>query len=240
MTIVDTGRNLFFRHRFAILFVLLFCVLLIPPYFEDAAWIGEFWRGLFTLVLLWALYTVSGSRRVLILAALVLIPTLSSTWLAEPGQERYLAYLDNITNIVYFGLICAFMGQYILTTRRVTLEVIFAAMCLYMILAVLWAAIYTNLQLYYGDAFIFQGQMAVDAGIDTENLYRHMIYYSFVTLSTLGYGDIIPGHIAAQNWAAMEAMIGQFFIAIIIARLVSVYTMQGGEGSLVKPEASSS
>jgi hypothetical protein len=121
----------------------------------------------------------------------------------------------------------------------VTLEVIFAAMCLYMILAVLWAAIYTNLQLYYGDAFIFQGQMAADAGINTENLYRHMIYYSFVTLSTLGYGDIIPGHIVAQNWAAMEAMIGQFFIAIIIARLVSSYTIQGGEGSTEKPETRS-
>lgn len=240
MTIVDTGTNLFFRHRFAILFTLLFCVLLIPPYFEDAIWIGKFWRGLFTLVLFWALYTVSGSRRVLILAALVLIPTISSTWLVDPGQERYLAYLDNITNIVYFGLICAFLGQYILTTRRVTLEVIFAAMCLYMILAVLWAAIYTNLQLFYGDAFIFQGQLATEAGIHAENLYRHMIYYSFVTLSTLGYGDIIPDHVVAQNWAAMEAMIGQFFIAIIIARLVSVYTVQEGSESLESTSTSSS
>lgn len=99
-------------------------------------------------------------------------------------------------------------------------------MCLYMLIAVLWAAIYTNLQLYYGDAFLFQGSLAVEAGIDAENLYRHMIYYSFVTLSTLGYGDIIPDHIVAQNWAAVEAMIGQFFIAIVIARLVSLYTVQ--------------
>ena len=226
MTIVDTGRNLFFRHRFAILFVLLFCVLLIPPYFEDAEWVAIFWRWLFTLVLLWALYTVSGSRRTLILAALLLVPTISSTWVVDHGQERMLEYLDNITNIAYFGLICTFLGQYILTTRRVTLEVIFAAMCLYMMLAVLWAAIYTNLQLFYGDAFLFQGKLALEAGITAESLYRQMIYYSFVTLSTLGYGDITPLHLVAKNWAAMEAMIGQFFIAIIIARLVSIYTVQ--------------
>ena len=226
MTIVDTGKNLFFRHRFAILFVLLFCVILIPPYFDDAAWVASFWRGLFTLVLLWALYTVSGSRRTLILAALLLVPTISSTWLVDHGQERMLEYLDNITNIAYFGLICVFLGQYILTTRRVTLEVIFASMCLYMMLAVLWAAIFTNLQIFYGDAFLFQGNVAQEAGITAENLYRHMIYYSFVTLSTLGYGDITPVHLVAKNWAAMEAMIGQFFIAIIIARLVSVYTVQ--------------
>jgi len=236
VTIVDTGKNLFFRHRFAILFALLFCAVLIPPYFEGAYWVAQFWRGLFTLVLLWALYTVSGSRRTLILAALLLIPTISSTWVVDHGQERMLEYLDNITNIAYFGLICVFLGQYILTTRRVTLEVIFAAMCLYMILAVLWAAIYANLELFYGGAFIFQGQLAQDAGVNSENLYRHMIYYSFVTLSTLGYGDIIPANLVAKNWAAMEAMIGQFFIAIIIARLVSLYTVQEQEQEKKKEE----
>jgi voltage-gated potassium channel len=226
MTIVDTGKNLLFRHRFTVLFALLFCAVLIPPYFEDAVWVAQFWRGLFTLVLLWALYTVSGSRRTLILAALLLVPTISSTWLVNLGGGQYVAYLDNITNIAYLGLICAFLGEHILTTRRVTLEVIFAAMCLYMIIAVLWAAIYTNLELFYGDAFTFQGQLAQEAGVNSDNLYRHMMYYSFVTLSTLGYGDIIPVHLVAKNWAAMEAMIGQFFIAIIIARLVSIYTVQ--------------
>jgi hypothetical protein len=232
MRIVDTGKNLFFRHRFAVLFGLLFCVVLIPPYFEEAVWVEKFWRGLFTLVLLWALYTVSGSRRTLILAALLLVPTISSTWLVHPGQEHLLAYLDNLTNIAYLGLICVFLGEYILTTRRVSLEIIFAAMCLYMILALLWAAIYANLEYFYGGAFIFRGTSAHEAGVNAENLYRHMTYFSFVTLSTLGYGDITPVHLVAKNWAAMEAMIGQFFIAIVIARLVSIYTVQEQAESL--------
>ena len=231
MTIANTGKNLLFRHRFAVLFVLLLCVILIPPYFENALWIGDFWRWLFTLVLLWALYTVAGSRRVLILAALMLVPTMASTWLADPGQEIYLAYVDNITNIIYFTLICAFLGQYILTTRRVTLEVIFAAMCLYMILAILWAAIYTNLELYYTNAFTFNGQLAGDAGVVQGSIFRQMIYFSFVTLSTLGYGDILPVHKVSQSWAGVEAMIGQFFIAIVIARLVSVYTVEEEESA---------
>ena len=226
MTIVDPVKNLLFLHRFAVLFVLLFCVLLIPPYFEDSLWMAEVWHGLFTLVLLWALYTVVGSRRVLILASIVLIPTIASTWLAGPEQVRQMAYLDNFTNIVYFGLICIFLARYIFTTRRVTQEVIFAAMCFYMILAVLWAAIYTNLELFYGDAFMFQGQLAEQVGVDLDNLFQHMIYYSFVTLSTLGYGDIVPVHRVAQNWATMEAMIGQFFIAIV---LVSIYTVEKEE-----------
>jgi hypothetical protein len=229
MTIVDPVKNLLFLHRFAVLFVLLLCVLLIPPYFEGSVWMDEIWHVLFTLVLLWALYTVAGSRQVLILAALVLVPTISSTWLAGPEQAQYLAYIDNATNIVYFGLICVFLARYIFITRQVTQEVIFAAMCFYMILAVLWAAIYTNVELFYGNSFTFQGQFAAAAGIESENLFKHMIYYSFVTLSTLGYGDVIPAHLAAKNWAAMEAMIGQFYIAIVMARLVSIYTVEKQE-----------
>jgi voltage-gated potassium channel len=232
VTIVDTGKSIFFRHRFAVLFVLLLCVLLIPPYFQDADWLGRFWRGLFTVMLFWSLYSVVGSRRVLMLAVILLIPTVGSTWLADPGQERYLAYLDNLTNILYFGLISAFLGKYILTSRKVTLEVIFAAMCLYMILAVLWAAIYTNLEIYYVGAFTFNGQSAELAGVAMDELYSNMIYFSFVTLSTLGYGDILPVHRVAQNWAAVEAMIGQFFIAIVIARLVALYTVEEEEEHL--------
>jgi hypothetical protein len=231
MTIVSTGKSLLFQHRFAVLFVLLLCVILIPPYFENAPWIGSFWRWLFTLVLLWTLYTVAGSRRVLVLAALLLVPTMASTWLADPGQKIYLAYIDNLTNILYFALICAFLGQYILTTRRVTLEVIFAAMCLYMMLAILWAAIFTNLELYYKDAFTFNGKFAAEAGIDQDSIFGQMIYFSFITLSTLGYGDVLPVHKVSQSWAGVEAMIGQFFIAIVIARLVSVYTVEEEESA---------
>ncbi len=229
MTLADTGRSLLFRHRFAVLFILLFCAILIPPYFENTPWIGDFWRVLFTLVLLWALYTVTGGGKVLVLAALVLVPTIASTWMAEPGQANYVLYIDNITNIVYFGLICIFLGKYILINRRVTLEVIFAAMCLYMILAILWAAIYTNLELYYGGAFTFGGMTAEEAGIAKDGLFQEFIYFSFVTLSTLGYGDVLPTNLIGQNWAAMEAMVGQFFIAVVIARLVSVYTVEEEE-----------
>jgi len=239
MTIADSIKDLLFLHRFAVLFVLLFCVLLIPPYFENSIWVAELWHGLFTLVLLWSLYTVAGSRKVLFLAIFLLVPTIGSTWLGgEADSQRHLAYIDNITNILYFGLICFFLARFIFTTRRVTQEVIFAAMCFYMILAVLWAAIYTNLELFYGNAFVFQGQFAAEAGIDFENVFRTMIYYSFVTLSTLGYGDVIPDHRVAQNWAAMEAMIGQFYIAIVMARLVSIYTVEKEEESLetAKPQ----
>lgn len=232
MHTVDTVNHIFFRHRFGILFVLLICVLLIPPYFQASSWIDTLWNGLYTSVLLWALYSIAGTQRIMLLAALVLMPALASTWLIEDSHEKYLNYIDNITNIIYFGLICYYLSKYILTISRATLEVIFAAMCLYIMLAVLWAAIYTNLELYYLGAFSFNGQLSTQAGIDSATLFRQMIYFSFVTISTLGYGDVLPVHRVAQNWAAVETMIGQFYIAIILARLVSLYTVEGERRNL--------
>lgn len=221
----EQQTHFFYLHRFAILFALLCAVILIPPYFQDTHWVGEVWRGLFTCVLFWALYTIAGTRHVLLLGVIMLLPTASSTWLATLNLNMTLDLFDNLTTIVYFGLITFYMGRFILNCRTVTIEVIFAAMCLYIILAILWAAIFTNIHLYYGDAFTFYGVSAEAAGITKENLFATMVYYSFITLSTLGYGDIIPVHRVAQNWAAMGAMMGQFFIAIVMARLVSLYTV---------------
>ncbi|MEM1155013.1 MAG: ion channel [Pseudomonadota bacterium] len=208
------------------MFFLLFAVLLIPPFFENTVWIAKIWRALFTLVLMWALYAASNNRRLLLFAVLLLIPTLATTWMADTAELRVVAYIDNFTNIAYFGLVSALLGKHVLRSRRITVEVIFAAMCLYMILAILWAAIFSNIELFYANAFLFQGDFAEQANISPEDLLMHLTYYSFVTLSTLGYGDIIPANLVARNWAAMEAMAGQFFIAIVIARLVSIYTQQ--------------
>ena len=71
--------------------------------------------------------------------------------------------------------------------------------------------------------------------MEKDELFQELIYFSFVTLSTLGYGDVLPRNLIGQNWAAMEAMVGQFFIAVVIARLVSVYTVQRGEQSPESP-----
>ncbi|MEM8659936.1 MAG: potassium channel family protein [Pseudomonadota bacterium] len=226
MTLIDSGNSVFFRNRFAVLFFLLFAVLLIPPFFENTVWIAKIWRSLFTLVLLWALYAASNNRRLLLFAVLLLIPTLATTWMADTGELRVVAYIDNFTNIAYFGLVSVLLGRYLLHSRRVTVEVIFAAMCLYMILAILWAAVFSNIELFYSNAFLFRGEFAEQANVGPEDLLMHLTYYSFVTLSTLGYGDILPANLVARNWAAMEAMIGQFFIAIVIARLVSIYSQQ--------------
>lgn len=229
MTIMQMAKEIVSNHRFAVFFILLLSLIIIPPYFESLEWVDFIGQGMLTAVLVWALCTVTSNRRAMLLALVLLVPTVVSTWLHDAGDmNMQIAYIDNFTNIAYFGLISAYLAIFVTRSRRVNSEVLFASMCLYISLAVLWAGIFTNLELFYNPAFSFYGGTAQEANIRHDQLFNYMVYYSFVTLSTLGYGEIIPIHRVALNWAAVEAMVGQFFIAIVIARLVSLYTLEQG------------
>lgn len=224
---IHIAKGILSNHRFAVFLFLLLCLIIIPPYFEKLEWLNFVWQAVLTAVLLWALFAVTSNRRAMLFAIVLLVPTVVSTWLDNTTNTN-IAYIDNFTNIIYFGLICAYLAIFIAQSRRVNTEVLFASMCLYISLAVLWAGIFTNLELFYNPAFSFYGGTALEADISQDELFSYLMYYSFVTLSTLGYGEIIPIHQVAQNWAAVEAMAGQFFIAIVIARLVALYTLEQG------------
>ena len=223
------AKEMISNHRFAVFFFLLLSLIIIPPYFESLERMDFIWQGMLTAVLVWALCAVTSNRRAMLLALVLLVPTVVSTWLdSATNMNREIAYIDNFTNIIYFGLICGYLAIFITKSRRVNSEVLFASMCLYISLAVLWAGIFTNLELFYDPAFSFYGGTAREADIAQDELFSYLMYYSFVTLSTLGYGEIVPIHPVALNWAAVEAMVGQFFIAIVLARLVSLYTLEQG------------
>lgn len=82
---------------------------------------------------------------------------------------------------------------------------------IYLLIGVLWAQLYHLLFLVSPEAF---------SGVDGTNPFPSLIYYSFVTLTTVGYGDILPVQIVGRSLATFEAFIGQLFPAIFIARLV--------------------
>jgi len=90
-------------------------------------------------------------------------------------------------------------------------------MCVYLILGVFGAVLYFLLETVLPGSF---------AGLDDydENLwFWRLLYFSFVTLSTLGYGDITPANAFSESMAYLEAIVGQFYIAVLVASLVGMY-----------------
>ena len=91
------------------------------------------------------------------------------------------------------------------------------AICVYLLLGVIWALAYAFIDLVAPSSF---------AGIDRDaetGWGAGWIYYSFVTLTTLGYGDILPLSGTARGLAYLQAIVGQFYIAVLVAGLVSAY-----------------
>jgi hypothetical protein len=102
---------------------------------------------------------------------------------------------------------------------RVTWHRIQGAVALYLILALLFAHLYGLLNVLVTEAFAH-----VPAGLNAHAVFHrgHLLYLSFMTLTSTGYGDIVPLHPIARSLAALEAVIGQLFPATLLARLVSL------------------
>ncbi len=91
---------------------------------------------------------------------------------------------------------------------------VFGAIVLYLLLGVIWAFVYAMLGALVPNAFA--------GGSGRERVLTEWVYFSFVTLTTVGYGDITPVARAARSLAMLEALVGQLYPAIIIARIVSL------------------
>ncbi len=99
--------------------------------------------------------------------------------------------------------------------QEVTMDLIFAACCGYLLLGIIWAFVYYFIDLAYPGSFKGAEHMAEDIAEFT--------YYSFVTLTTMGYGDIIPISKQARAMAMLEAITGQLYLAILMGRLVGAF-----------------
>lgn len=200
---------------FPILFGCLIALLLLPPYLR-AAGIEDITRILLSIVLLSSLYLVATGPRQLIIGAVLAIPTLGLSWTREflwlPDQH----YIINLLHLVFFAYVSIVMLRYIFSTQQVTVDIIFAALCTYLIIGLAWIFIYSCIELRVPGSF-----SSITAN-DYQAQQHDFLYYSFVTLSTLGYGDVTPLNDFAKPWAIIESIIGQFYLAIVLARLVGL------------------
>lgn len=116
---------------------------------------------------------------------------------------------------------------HVFKTERVTSDKIFGAVCGYLLLSFFWAILYSMLCLFIGaEAFSFSSEPATAQERSVE-----LNYYSWVTLSTLGYGDVTPTHPLTRVAAGFEVIVGQFYLAVVVARLVALQMITGAEAT---------
>ncbi|WP_417604949.1 potassium channel family protein [Primorskyibacter flagellatus] len=120
-----------------------------------------------------------------------------------------------LTSIAYHAVMIVVLVRYTFTARTVMTEVILAATSLYLVLGSIFAAVFGLVLWLEPGAFI--------ASSGAEVQWQQLLYYSYVTLTTLGYGDIVPVGFYAQAFAAFEAIIGTLYTVILLSRLVGLH-----------------
>ena len=182
---------------------------------------------LLSLVLLSAILAVADTRRTLVVAILLAIPTLAARWINHFRPDLVPPRVFLIGGLFVFIFVVARLLRFVLRAPSVTTEVLCASISAYLMLGMVWTLAYWLVdRLTPGGAFSFN----TNAGPRSINGATGF-YFSFITLSTVGYGDITPVSRIARWLAAMEAMTGLLYVAVLIARLVSLYSAPKSDDS---------
>jgi hypothetical protein len=132
-------------------------------------------------------------------------------------QNTTTSWISQITVVLFIGYAVFAILFYLVRQDEVTADMVMAGASEYMLIGFLWSSLYMLIERVYPGSFIFSGAKDKSG----------FLYFSFMTLTTTGYGDTLPVSIYARSLAMLEAITGQLFIAIAVARLVSLYTVSG-------------
>ena len=212
-------------HRFSAVQLLIALALFFiwAPFVEEIQGGELIVSGLFSLVLLAGVLAVADRKRVLIIAIVLVTPAIAGRWINHFRPDLVPPPVFLVAALVLIAFVVANLLRFILRAPVVTGEVLCASISAYLMLGLIWTMAYWLVdQLTPGGAFSFN----TNAGTQSMNGFN-AFYFSFITLSTVGYGDITPLSRIARWLAALEAMTGLLYVAVLIARLVSLYSAPG-------------
>ncbi len=235
MTTQDTRKVGIFRLinwkpvRFVEIFIFLILVILLTPLLGRTPLLAALLAAFLLNIMIVSLsFAGVGIRRRWPLIILWLLGPLLDLAALRTGNIQTAMQLDVTSDLVRALLLIIFVVlilRYVLTSNEVTLDTIFGAFVAYFLIAFAFSAIFQAVAVFEPTSFSMVG---ITDGEDGSSLKMRLNYFSFVTIATLGYGDIVPRLPVTQTLAILEAVIGQFYMAALIAWLVSVHAGRGG------------
>jgi hypothetical protein len=185
------------------------------PLTEFATWGRLAARSILSLIIISGVIATVQDRRIVALATVL---ALSSMFLGWEGLERSNLYVDlfnNLYSLLFVGFTAVLILRQVVRAGPITPRRVQGSVAIYLLLGILWAICYEIVELLQPGSFGVFGRK------DTAALPQ-LAYFSFTTLTTLGLGEIVPLRPLARSFVVLEALVGQLFPVILIARLVSM------------------
>ncbi len=236
----ETSILSYFRHaRFAVLLFLLGSLMLAAPFFgavdiRSKSGLAEISLGILFVSMLMSAAHAAAQSRVSMIVAWCLLAPLIVIWIIDiaTGPNNTIAVARHTVGLAYVGYVILLIFRYLFATVRVTVNTIAASLCIYFLIAIVWAEIYSIMEIANPGSFQIIGADIKDVSLELGGEGTALaLYYSLVTLTTLGYGDIVPRTAPARMFAAMEAVTGQMYLAVLVARLVGMHIVHSRDDS---------
>lgn len=209
--------------RFGSLLVCLSLTFVIAPFFTDNVSGLSAISVLYTIAIVVGIYAVSGHRRRFYFAIFLAIPALVTEWISSYFVTTPMVIANMVLDGIFIGYVAAVILYEVLDEDHVTLDTIAGGIAVYLLIGMGWVLAYGAIEYLHPGAFLVQDQRLIDIHPEVQVRFPEFIYFSFITLTTLGYGDIVPTTPPARATAAAEAIVGQLYIAIFVARLVGLH-----------------
>jgi hypothetical protein len=133
-------------------------------------------------------------------------------WLAPTAEGRVIYAVGRLSVVAFFVSVAAWTVWHLALAQRVTARTLLGAVSGYLLVGIAFAVSYAMLEV------VAPGALRLGEARSSD-----LVYFSFITLATVGYGDITPVSAAARMLAVAEAVIGQFYVAAVVARLISLF-----------------
>ena len=215
------------KYGFFSLFTWFLLLFLISPLIQEN-YARIFINITFSFLLLSTVFTLQKKPTLMLLIAIFAVPTILLNSYTLYEETFWPVTLSIIVELAFIGTVGLFMFRQIFLVETVEVDLIFEALCIYLLLAIFWALLYSLIELVNPGSF--QGIQEIypngeyTASVSTR--FNLFLYFSFVTQTTLGYGDVTPISHMARNLASIQAIMVPFYLTAVVAGLIGILLRQ--------------
>lgn len=171
----------------------------------------------FSLLLIAGVAAIAEKKASTLLATIFVLVIVALRWMTHLISSPWLATVSALSFIIFLVFLAVVVMRRVFGKGPINLHRIQGAIAGYLLLGLIWAFAYDAILIQIPDAFL-----PADLGGGRGPHMPGLIYFSFVTLTTVGYGDITPVHPIVRSMSNLEALVGQLYPAILIGRLVAM------------------
>ena len=219
-THIENMLGVFGHGRHLALLISLLLLFLLSPLVAAARYGTVVINIAFSIVLLAGIYAMSEQRRLFVVALIGSVAAIATNLLMVVFQSEWMRFAWHGFSLLLLGLFSVGILEDVLRRGQISTDKICGAICVYLLIGFAWAFGYGITELINPGSF--SGLAEIDANNHVGRIMQ-LRYFSFATMTTLGYGDILPRSPTARTLATLEAMTGQIYLTVLIARLVGLH-----------------